>query len=132
MHDLKNLIAQQSLVVENAEKHKGNPEFIDDAMATIKSGVDRLRHIIARIQQRSVGQPVERTELGKLILQAVSRCSDRQPVPKALINDKQLWVRADRERLLMAVYHALRNAQEATPPDGQVNIELRHCGVGHG
>ena len=124
MHDLKNLIAQQSLVVENAEKHKGNPEFIDDAMATIKSGVDRLRHIIERIQQRSVGQPVERTELGKLILQAVSQCSDRQPVPKALINDKQLWVRADRERLLMAVYHALRNAQEATPPDGQVNIEL--------
>ena len=24
----------------------------------------------------------------------------------------------------MAVYHVLRNAQEATPPDGQVSIEL--------
>ena len=124
MHDLKNLIAQQSLVVENAEKHKGNPEFIDDAMATIKSGVDRLRRIIERIQQRSIGPPVERMELGRLILQGVSQCNDRQPVPKALINDNQLWVRADRERLLMAIYHTLRNAQEATPPDGQVSIEL--------
>ena len=124
MHDLKNLIAQQSLVVKNAEKHKDNPEFIDDAMATIKGGVDRLRRIIENIQQRSVGAPVQRVELGKLILQVVSQCSDRQPVPKALINDNQLWVRADLERLSMAVYHALRNAQEATPPDGQVSIEL--------
>jgi putative PEP-CTERM system histidine kinase len=124
MHDLKNLIAQQSLVVENAEKHKDNPEFIDDAMATIKGGVNRLRRVIEHIQQRSASQPVERTELGKLILQAVSQCSDRQPVPKVAIDDQQVWVRADKERLLMAVYHVLRNAQEATPPDGQVSIEL--------
>ena len=27
MHDLKNLIAQQSLVVKNAEKHKGQPSL---------------------------------------------------------------------------------------------------------
>jgi putative PEP-CTERM system histidine kinase len=124
MHDLKNLIAQQSLVVENAEKHKDNPEFIDDAMATIKGGVDRLRRVIENIQQNSIGQPVQRVELGKLILQVVSQCSDRQPVPKALIDDNQLWVRADKERLSMAVYHVLRNAQDATPPDGEVSIEL--------
>ena len=129
MHDLKNLIAQQSLVVENAEKHKGNPEFIDDAMATIKGGVDRLRRLIERIQYRSLNQPVERTELGKLVLQAVSQCSGRQPEPKALINDKPMWVLADRERLLMAVYHTLRNAQDATPGDGQVSIELSGSGT---
>ncbi len=129
MHDLKNLIAQQSLVVENAEKHKGNPKFIDDAMATIKGGVVRLRRMIEHIQQRSVGQPPQRTELGKLILQVVSQCGDRQPVPKASVGDKQLWVLADRERLLMAFHHALRNAQEATPPDGSVNIELSGDGT---
>ena len=124
MHDLKNLIAQQSLVVENAERHKGNPEFIDDAMATIKGGVDRLRRMIEHIQHRSVKQPVERTEMGKLILQAVSQCQDRQPSPKARIDVQSVWVWADRERLLMAVYHALRNAQDATPADGDVSIEL--------
>ena len=124
MHDLKNLVAQQSLVVENAEKHRGNPEFIDDAMATIKGGVDRLRRMIEHIQHRSVNQPAERTEIGKLILQAVSQCSDREPVPRALIDDGQVWVLADRDRLLMAVYHVLRNAQDATPAGGNVSIEL--------
>jgi len=124
MHDLKNLIAQQSLVVENAEKHKGNPEFIDDAMATIKGGVNRLRRLIENIEHRSAGQPVERIELGKLIAQAVSQCSDQSPVPKAGKKGSKVWVRADKERLLMALYHALRNAQEATPPEGEVHIEL--------
>ena len=128
MHDLKNLIAQQSLVVENAQKHRDNPEFIDDAIATIKGGVSRLRRVIEHIQQRSVGPPLQRVELNQLINQAVSQCGDRMPSPEALVDGKQVWVRADRERLLMAVYHALRNAQEATPPEGEVRIELSDDG----
>ena len=35
MHDLKNLIAQQELVVKNAAKHKENPAFVEDAIDTI-------------------------------------------------------------------------------------------------
>ena len=32
VHDLKNILAQQSLIVSNAEKHKHNPVFVDDAL----------------------------------------------------------------------------------------------------
>ncbi len=32
MHDLKNLIAQLSLVVTNAARHKDNPLFMEDAI----------------------------------------------------------------------------------------------------
>ena len=46
MHDLKNVIAQQSLVVENAQKHKGNPAFVDDAVETIRGSVARMRSSI--------------------------------------------------------------------------------------
>ncbi len=35
MHDLKNLAAQLSLIVSNAERHKRNPEFVDDAISTV-------------------------------------------------------------------------------------------------
>ena len=124
MHDLKNVLAQQSLVVENAQKHKSNPEFIDDAIATIKGGLIRMRRVIENLQQGTVGRPLENIELGKLVLQAVSTCADRQPVPKADICDQQLWVRGDRERLLMAVYHGIRNAQDATLKDGHVDVML--------
>ncbi len=133
MHDLKNLIAQQSLVVENAQRHKKNPEFIDDAIATIKGSVARMRRVIEHIQQRSREQPAQKVEVGKLVMQAVSQCADRQPAPRALIGDEQVWVRADRERLLMAIYHGIRNAQDATPADGRVSVEVmpngKECAV---
>lgn len=124
MHDLKNLIAQQTLVVENAQKHKDKPEFIDDAIDTIRGSVTRMRRVIETLQQSSQVAPAERVELGKLIMQSVSQCCDRNPVPHATIGDEQVWVRANRDRLQMAVYHAIRNAQDATPADGDVSVQL--------
>ena len=128
MHDLKNLIAQQSLVVENAQRHRGNPEFIDDAIATIRGSVQRMRRVIEHLQQRSVEHSAERVELGKLVMQAVSQCADRDPVPRAVIGDRQTWVRADRDRLQMALYHAIRNAQDASSVGGSVSVEVSSTG----
>ena len=124
MHDLKNVIAQQSLVVENAQKHKGNPAFIDDAMATIEGSVTRMRRVIEHLQHGSVDQHKERIELGSLIMQAVSQCADRQPVPRTKLSEDRAWVRADKGRLLMALYHAIRNAQDATHADGDVTVTV--------
>ena len=125
MHDLKNLIAQQSLMVENAEKHKSNPAFIDDAMSTIRGSVARMRRVIENLQQGSADRPLKNVDLGAIVTQAVSDCSDRRPLPQALIGDEEVWVRAERERMLMALCHAIRNAQEATPADGEVRVELK-------
>ena len=125
MHDLKNLIAQQSLVVENAQRHKGNPEFVDDAIDTIKGSVARMRRVIEHLQQRSNEHPSQRVELGKLVMRAVSQCADREPAPRAMLSEQQVWVRADSERLQMAMYHAIRNAQDATPADGSVSVSVQ-------
>ena len=124
MHDLKNLIAQQSLVVENAQKHKSNPAFIDDAVNTIRGGVVRMRRVLGQLSRGSRESRAQRVELSKLIMEAVSACADRQPVPNMLLCDEQVWVIADRDRLLMAVIHAIRNAQDATPVQGSVAVEL--------
>jgi len=129
MHDLKNVIAQQSLLVKNAEKHRDNPAFIDDAMATIEGSVKRMRHVIEHLQQGSLVHRPERIELGKLIMQAVSQCADRNPVPRAQLGEQRIWVRGDRERLQMGVYHAIRNAQDATDAAGEVSVTLRVNGA---
>ena len=47
MHDLKNLAAQLALIVSNAEKHKRNPEFVDDAIATIANSTGRMQRLIS-------------------------------------------------------------------------------------
>ncbi len=124
MHDLKNVIAQQSLVVENAKKHKNNPQFIDDAVETIKSSVSRMRKILEHFGQSSTEHRLQRVELGKVIMQAIAQCSDRRPVPTSVIGRDKAWVRADSDRLLMAISHAIRNAQDATGTDGDVSVTL--------
>ncbi|WP_405229990.1 XrtA/PEP-CTERM system histidine kinase PrsK [Lentisalinibacter sediminis] len=127
MHDLKNLIAQQSLVVENAYKHKDKPEFIDDAIRTVESGVARMKKVLEQLKQGAPMQAASRIEVGKLVMEAVSQCADRRPEPRTEIGDERLWIRADRERLLAALIHAVRNAQDATPPDGNVRLTVEPC-----
>ena len=126
MHDLKNLIAQQSLVVENSEKHKGNPEFVEDAIATVKDGVERMRKVLEQLGQGANVNATKKIEVGRLLLDAASQCEDRQPVPAVKVAESPMWVRVDRERLLMAFVHAIRNAQDATPPEGSVTAEVVH------
>jgi len=39
VHDIKNLVAQLSLISSNAEKHKDNPLFMEDVFKTINNSV---------------------------------------------------------------------------------------------
>jgi putative PEP-CTERM system histidine kinase len=129
MHDLKNAVAQLGLVVTNAQRHKRNPEFIDDAIGTIANAVERMTRLIEQLRdtpRRAVAQTVR---LDELVHQAVARCGLHQPVPTAtMATDQPVHVLADTERLAAVLDHVLRNAQEATP-HGSVSAQL---GVANG
>jgi putative PEP-CTERM system histidine kinase len=128
MHDLKNVVAQLSLVVQNARKHRENQEFFDDAIRTVDNGVVRMKRVLEQLRQGTPVPSTGRVELGKLVMEAVSQCADRHPEPRALVGDRSLWVRGDRERLLMALVHAIRNAQDATPAEGSIRVSLEADG----
>jgi signal transduction histidine kinase len=51
------------------------------------------------------------------------RCSGRTPVPQVLVQSRPV-VFADMERLAAVVEHAIRNAQDATPSQGEVRVEV--------
>ncbi len=129
MHDLKNAIAQQSLVVENAERHKHNPEFIDDAIETIKGSVVRMRRVLGHLRQGLTDQASERVDLTKVLLEVQSQISDRKPVPRLEVPDHPVLVQANRERLASAITHAVRNAQDASAPDDSVTLTLKADGA---
>src|SRR5690606_11443362 len=94
MHDLKNLIAQQALVVENAAKHKENPAFIDDMIRTIDNSVQRMSNLLKKLQQTqpSSGRPLA---LKSVLINSVKKCQDRMPRPSLRILDDSLKVVAD-------------------------------------
>lgn len=127
MHDLKNAVAQMSLVVRNAERHKHNPEFVEDAISTIANAAGRIERLIEQLRQGSTAELNQRVLLERVIDRAVTSLAAEQPAPVVSFVDEDMWVDADFERLVAVFGHLLRNAQEATPAHGQITVALeRH------
>lgn len=121
MHDLKNLIAQQSLVVKNAEKHKDNPAFVEDAIHTIKNSVDRMNNLLRKLQ-RNEDEEIKVLNLKDVFVETIKRCQKRQPVPTLVPFDEDIKVKADFDSLVMVFTHIIHNAQDATGAHGFVDI----------
>jgi putative PEP-CTERM system histidine kinase len=127
MHDIKNLLAQQALLVNNAKKFGDRAEFVEDMIRTVDNGVQRMRRLLRQLEQGSAGSPRQRVELNKLILRAVSARSDNSNINCSLTERSSVWVRANPEQLSSVLLHVIQNAQEATPADGKVTISLKEA-----
>jgi len=130
MHDLKNCAAQLSLVVGNAVKHRHNPQFIDDAIATIANTSERMTRLIEHLSRRSGdSRPQPPVRLAEVVSLAVERCQSRRPRPEfATGANCACLVAAEREDLVAAIEHVLRNAQDATSESGTVRVEVTDAG----
>jgi putative PEP-CTERM system histidine kinase len=124
MHDLKNLIAQQSLVVGNAARHKDNPAFFEDAIATVENSVARMNKLLLQLQSGESAGVRQRIRLGAAVGDAIERCSGRQPLPTLTDDCGDLHVWVDRDRFTAIIAHLVRNAQEATSTEGHVSVRL--------
>jgi putative PEP-CTERM system histidine kinase len=133
MHDLKNLIAQQTLVVQNATRHRGNPQFFDDAISTIDNSVKRMQRLLEQLRRGDTLGSARRVQLAQVCSDTVNRCADRRPTPvfeaNGLASD-EAEVLVSAERLGLVLEHIIRNAQDATAPEGRVEVELRR-NAGH-
>jgi len=49
LHDMKNHVSGLALVVDNARRHMGNPEFQRDAMAVVERTVKSLRELMLQV-----------------------------------------------------------------------------------
>ena len=127
MHDLRHLIAQQALVVQNAARHRGNPEFFDDAILTIDNSVKRMTHLMDELRSGVLTEQRQRVEFAELCAEAIRRCAGRAPAPRLEVGERTEAV-LNRERLLQVIEHLIRNAQEATPESGSVTVSVHRAG----
>jgi putative PEP-CTERM system histidine kinase len=124
MHDLKNAVAQLRLVASNAARHKHNPEFIDDTVATIANAVNRIDRLIQQLHFDSRQAGNRRVDVREAARLAIERCSMRVPVPTLVEAGDASTVQADPDRLVSALEHAIRNAQDATRDTGTVRLQI--------
>ena len=129
VHDLKNVAAQLSLVVRNAERHKDNPVFIQDAIATVANATERMSRMLAQLRkgdsQNLIGQ-AQTFALAEALQQAIADHSQAQPVPTLVMPDTVLHLRAYRDRFIAVIGHLIQNAQEASQPDDTITITINH------
>ncbi len=122
IHDLKNLIAQLSLLLSNAEKHKHNPDFQADMLETVESAVTRMNKVLAQLRRNSSEAATTSVALADILTDAAASKQAFKLRPTLELPPPDVRVRAERERLTRAVGHLLQNALEATPSNGQVSL----------
>jgi len=127
IHDLKNILAQQSLIVSNAAKHRDNPAFVDDMITTVSNSVQRMQRLMEQMRSGERSARTGRVELRQLLEELAAARRTTEPAPELELGTEDCYVEADRERLATVFGHLVQNAQEATPRDGEVRVTLSHA-----
>lgn len=126
VHDIKNLVTQLSLITSNAEKHKGNPLFIDDVIKTISNSVDKMTVMMGKLQEKVISKSIEIINLADLLDELVleREKSAVLPIPVLSCSGSLYMVKGDRGQLLSIFGHIVQNAQDATDSEGTIEITL--------
>ncbi len=131
MHDIKNLVSQLSLLAANAEKHADNPAFRADMLVTLRSSVDKLSALLARLGRYGSGQVSALTAIDLVELARAVAERFRGVHPVALTREEPVRVTGNREALEQALIHLVQNAIDASGPVMPVFLDVSAQGV-HG
>lgn len=124
VHDLKNLVSQLSLMLRNAQRHRDNPEFQSDMLATVEHVVERMNRLM--LQLRTGSEPVEsprHVAIDAVLRRAcLAKSGGNTPIQLAPLADAVVLGHED--RLEHVISHLLQNAIDATPPSGLIRVRI--------
>ncbi|HEC22540.1 MAG TPA: PEP-CTERM system histidine kinase PrsK [Chloroflexi bacterium] len=128
VHDLKNVGAQLQLLIDNAGRHRENPAFVADAFRVIENVNRRINRMLQQLRKGDPGERKGIIDLRRVARQAVGQRRGGLPPPELKVPDRPVEVLVDGERMQDILMHLIQNAQEATPDDGEVVVEVGHDG----
>ncbi len=125
VHDIKNLVSQLSILARNAERHAEKPEFRADMIDTLRSSVDKMNELLARLSQHNKSRHAQpfAIDIGEAVMNAVHAKRLIYPVDAQLTPGH--FAVADPARVDTIIGHLLQNAIEATPDGSPVRITCR-------
>jgi len=124
VHDLKNIVAQLSLMLKNAERHRDNPEFQKDMLMTVEHSVDRMKQLMMQLREGTT--PVDAPSGIDLvaIVDRIQRTKANQQPGVELRLEANVAAQGHVDRLERVIGHLVQNAIDATANDGRVWIRL--------
>ncbi|HEX7328820.1 MAG TPA: XrtA/PEP-CTERM system histidine kinase PrsK [Casimicrobiaceae bacterium] len=124
VHDLKNLVAQLSLMLKNAERHRDNPKFQADMLATVEHVVGRMNSLM--LQLRVGATPIDAA--GPVDLPALARrvvaTKSGPGIGIAVEATGPVAALGHEDRLEHVIGHLIQNAIDASPTPGEVRVRV--------
>ncbi len=117
VHDVKTISAQLSLLLENAQKHKSNPAFVDDMLRTVENAVQRMHKLLDQFRNGEGGAR-EVVQLHEELPRLVSSFGRHQPAPVLELPEAEVSVAGDASQLRSALGHLIQNAIDAASSIG--------------
>lgn len=124
VHDLKNLIAQLSLVLSNADRHKHNPAFHEDMMETVAHSVEKMKRLLLQLRGAYALEPPAPVAVQEVLKRAAAAKAGARPSLALDLPSRPVSVLAHASRLERVLGHLIQNALEATADGGSVRVGL--------
>ena len=125
VHDLKNIVAQLSLMLSNAKRLHGNPEFQQDMLATVENSLEKMRQLMLQLRE---GEAPAAGRSGVDLVSIVRRIegvvTGRGRRMEVEIVDAVL-TRGHESRIERVIGHVVQNALDATGENDKVWLKLR-------
>jgi putative PEP-CTERM system histidine kinase len=131
VHDIKNVVGQMALLVENAERHGDKPEFQRDMLATVTNSVGRMRGLLAQLgaqRDRPPAGPLPPIDLGALVQRLGDSWRSSSPSLAVIDCGQPVWGVGQAEPLEAALSHLIHNAIEACGKAGRVTLAVKQEG----
>ncbi len=127
VHDLKNIVTQLSLMLRNAKRLQGNPEFQRDMLETVESSLEKMRQLMLQLREgeapAGVQSGVDLVAIAKRIEAVAAERGRRLEVESA----DRLMTRGHEDRIERVIGHVVQNAFDATDASGRVWLRLRRA-----
>jgi putative PEP-CTERM system histidine kinase len=123
-HDLKNIMAQQKLALENFSQYREDPEFLDDFQETILNSTNRLEKLVSQFRYKSLNSGSEAVRLSALDLELTNKIRQYHgQIDYQFKNLREVDISVDAD-IRLVIENLLKNALEASPGKTPVSLKI--------
>ncbi len=133
VHDIKNLSSQLGLILSNARRHAGNPEFQADVMLTVENSVARMNKLLSQLKMAVTSAPPRpapaEVEAGAgvdalALARELAAAHENGARIDLVCGRSSIAVAMEAEGLRSVLSHLVNNAVEASGSQGRVTVNL--------
>jgi putative PEP-CTERM system histidine kinase len=128
VHDIKNVVGQMSLMLENSRRFGDNPDFQKDMTGTVRNSVLRMKALLAQLTEKrrlATDTAISDIDLEMVLADVAGRWLQTRPELRTELPAIGLRASASPENLVSALDLLIDNAFAAAGPRGLVALRLR-------